>query len=186
MEWKNRIVGHAEVLVSTLIKHPHNPRLHPKVQRDALDAAIRELGYIKSVVVNKRTGHVIDGHLRLEKAIADGQDRISVEYVDLSEEEESQAIAIMDPMAGMAQIDAANLDLLLRDFSTDEAAIQEMLDSIAKKAGLYDDEIEEPDTTEPEEEKKWILQVVCDTKEDHDMLLERLTEDGYICSSLVA
>lgn len=184
--WPSRIVRHARMRVADLAPHPHNPRTHPERQRLALEANIRDLGFIRSVTWNERTGHVLDGHLRLELAKASGQEEIDVEVVDLSEAEEAQALVTMDPMAAMAQVDAGYLDVILRDFQTSEAAVQQLLDDEAKRAGLYRDEQEEPaETTETQAPQVWIVQVACTSQEQHDDLIVWLGEEGYTCHSLV-
>ena len=185
--WRNRIVRHARVPLREIVPHPHNPRTHPEDQRQALDAAIRALGFTRSITVNERTGHVIDGHLRLQAALRDGQEEIEVEYVDLDEEEEALALATMDPMAAMAKVDPANLDLLIRDIDTSERALNEMIDAMARKAGLYADEapVEESSSGEPQL-RLLILQVVCRDEEEMAELQERLGEEGFTCYVMAA
>ena len=92
--WASKIVGHDRVDPNSLVANPYNHRKHPQKQRDALAAAIREVGFIRSVTVNKRTGNVIDGHERLVQAIESGQPEIDVEYVDLSEEDKRKACEV--------------------------------------------------------------------------------------------
>ena len=54
--WRSRIVGHDQVDPESLVANPHNFRKHPLEQRDALSAAISEVGFVRSVTVNKTTG----------------------------------------------------------------------------------------------------------------------------------
>ena len=68
--WRSRIVGEGEVPPDQLLAHPLNARRHPNAQRDALDASLDTLGWIQRIVVNQRTGHVIDGHARVEQALS--------------------------------------------------------------------------------------------------------------------
>lgn len=96
-------------------------------QREALKAVIQEIGFIRSVTVNRRTGNLIDGHERVWQALTSEQPLIDVEYVDLSEEDERKALATLDPISEMAVTDPAKLDELLRDVQTGSAALQEML-----------------------------------------------------------
>src|SRR5215212_4347178 len=97
--WNNRIVGHGEESPEQLAANPKNWRIHPERQQKVLEGAIKDVGYLRSVTVNKRTGYVLDGHLRVALAISSGQHAIPVEYVDLSEEEEAEALALIDPIA---------------------------------------------------------------------------------------
>jgi hypothetical protein len=139
-EWRNRIVGNDLADPRTLSTNPYNWRAHPKKQQEALRAAIRDLGYLRSVTVNKRTGNIIDGHLRVELAIFAGQDTIPVEYVDLDEAEEAEAIATFDPITAMAGAEPEALDRLLREIASDEPQIQQLLSDLAQDAGLNREE----------------------------------------------
>jgi len=138
--WRNRIVGSDLVDPRTLSTNPYNWRGHPAKQREVLRAAIREIGYLRSVTVNKRTGNIIDGHLRVEIAIMAGQDTIPVEYVDLDEAEEREAIATLDPIAALAEAEPEALERLLRDVASDEPQIQQLLSDLAHDAGLNREE----------------------------------------------
>ncbi|MFN3691225.1 MAG: ParB N-terminal domain-containing protein, partial [Fimbriimonadales bacterium] len=60
--WPNRITRYAEVPVSNLTANPRNPRRHPSRQLEALRASLRSLGFVAPVIVNERTGYLIDGH----------------------------------------------------------------------------------------------------------------------------
>lgn len=134
--WNNRIVGHGEESPDQLVANPLNYRLHPKFQQDALLGTINQVGYIRSVTVNERTGFVVDGHLRVLLALRTGQKKIPVEYVDLSEEEERLILATLDPLAGLAVADAEMLEDLLGSIETEDEAINEMLAQLAEDAGI--------------------------------------------------
>ena len=61
------------------------------------------------MVVNHTTGHLVDGHLRVELAIASGQPTIPVVYVELSEDEERIILSSLDPIGAMATADREKL-----------------------------------------------------------------------------
>jgi ParB-like chromosome segregation protein Spo0J len=64
------------------------------------------------VIVNDRTGHLIDGHLRTIVALGHAQSKtMPVVYVDLSADEERQALNLIDPISALARIDRANVSL---------------------------------------------------------------------------
>lgn len=96
MTWRNRIAGEGLAPAGELLNHPANFRRHGDAQRAAMDGALSELGWIQRVVVNRRAGRIIDGHLRADMARAAG-DKVPVLYVDLSEDEERVALATLDP-----------------------------------------------------------------------------------------
>ena len=89
------------------------------------------VGYVAQVIVNQRTGHLVDGHLRVEEALSHGQPAIPVLYVDLSEDEERLVLASLDPLAAMATTDEAELRELLAEVSIDSEALAAMLAALA-------------------------------------------------------
>jgi ParB-like chromosome segregation protein Spo0J len=126
-DWTNRIVGHGEEAPDQLAANPKNWRIHPERQQKVLEGAINDVGFLRSVTVNKRTGYVLDGHLRVSLAISSGQENIPVEYVDLSEEEEAEALALIDPIAGMAATDHEQLGALMADIDHAEENVMAFL-----------------------------------------------------------
>ena len=129
--WQSRIVGYGEEAPGNLMANPRNWRTHPDEQVSALGGVMREVGIVQNVIVNKRTGHLIDGHARVEEAVRIKQPTIPITYVDLSEEEEALILATLDPITALAQSDTVKLDALLHDVSTADPAIMAMLDELA-------------------------------------------------------
>jgi hypothetical protein len=115
--WTNRIVGHGEEAPDQLLAHPANPKIHPRRQQQALDHAISDVGWITGVIVNQRTGHVLDGHARVGLAISRGEPTIPVTYVDLDESAELKALATFDPIGALAATDDKMLEDLLAELS---------------------------------------------------------------------
>lgn len=134
--WNNRIVGEGEEAPDQLLANPLNFRIHPKPQQDSLAGVLDEVGWVQRVIVNKRTGHMIDGHLRVELALRRNEPAVPVVYVDLSEADEAKILATFDPLGAMATTDAAKLDELLREVSTGSEALQEMLAELAAENGI--------------------------------------------------
>ena len=143
--WQNRIVGHGEEAPDQLLANPENWRIHPKPQQDALAGVLDQVGWVQDVIVNQRTGHVVDGHLRVSLAISREEASVPVVYVDLDEHEERLILATLDPLAAMAATDSTKLDELLREVSTGDAALQAMLDGLAQSAGIVPGDVEAPD-----------------------------------------
>ena len=112
--FKNRIVGSGEEKPDQLLANPKNWRIHPKHQEDGLASVLDSVGWVQSVTVNRTTGFVVDGHLRVSLAISRGEPTIPVSYVELSESEEALVLATLDPLSAMANSDDAALMELLR------------------------------------------------------------------------
>ena len=140
--WRNRIVGHGDEDPSRLIANPKNWRLHPKAQQDALAGVLEEVGWVQDIIVNQRTGFVVDGHARVTLAMSAGQ-RVPVVYVDLNEDEEALIIAALDPLSAMAVADEDLLAELVGNLDVSNAAVQSLLDGLGGnklKRGLIDDD----------------------------------------------
>jgi len=131
----NRIVAHGEESPAALVANPENWRKHPKAQRAALGGILSEVGWVQSVIVNQRTGRLVDGHLRVEVAAANGEDMVPVAYVDLSENEERAILATLDPLGAMADKDREQLSAVLESIESDDS-LGAVLSAVAAKNGV--------------------------------------------------
>ena len=132
-----------------LLSNPANPRTHPGAQMDTLRGSLDELGWLKPILVNKRTGYIVDGHARAQAALQQGVVSIPVAYIDLSEEEEKLALATLDPIAAMAGKDDAAMTALIATIQTDNSALQALLDGLPSSPSKRDGpKIEEVDLSE--------------------------------------
>ncbi len=111
-----------------------NWRSHPPGQVAALKAAIAEVGWAGALLYNEQTGRLIDGHAR--KGLYEGKGPVPVLVGSWDEAQERLILASLDPIAALAGADAQKLDALLREVSTGDAALQEMLAGLAEDAGI--------------------------------------------------
>jgi len=125
--WRSRIVGEGEEHPEQLLAHPLNYRIHPKAQQDALGEVLDRVGYVARVIVNRRTGFVVDGHLRVAMAISKGEQAVPVTYVDLDPEEERLVLASFDPLSAAAGVDAEKVSELLEGLDVGEGALGDLL-----------------------------------------------------------
>ena len=147
--WRNRIVGHGEEPPAQLLANPANWRLHPKEQQAALAGALAQVGWVAQVLVNRTTGHVVDGHLRVELAISRGEPTVPVAYVELSAEEERLVLATLDPLAAMAAAEKDALTALLAKLETEDTALARMLAELADEHGIRRPILGDPDEVPP-------------------------------------
>jgi DNA modification methylase len=147
--WRNRIVGHGEKPPKQLLANPANWRGHPKEQRVALAGALAEVGWVAQVLVNRTTGHVVDGHLRVELAIDRGEQVVPVTYVELTEDEERLVLASLDPLAAMATAEKDALAVLLAGLETEDVALARMLAQLAEQHGIRRPLVGDPDEVPP-------------------------------------
>ena len=137
---QNRIIGLEYMPANQLLANPLNARRHPATQREALRGSLDTLGYYDAVIMNQRTGYLIDGHARVEEQLtADENATMPVLVVDMSEEEEAQALASHDWITQLAQYDNETLDALLRETNSDDERVQAMLSEMAGQLGALDD-----------------------------------------------
>ena len=135
-KYQNRITGSGEEQLDQIMFNPRNWRIHPMNQQNALKGVLEEVGWVQQVIINKRTGNLIDGHLRCQLATREGNTTIPVTYVDLSEDEEALVLSTLDPIAGMAATDKEKLDDLFRQFNSDNENVQKLIGEIADKEQL--------------------------------------------------
>ena len=136
-EWKSRIVGQGEEVPDQLLANPKNWRIHPKEQQDGLEAVLDRVGWVQQVVVNRRTGHLVDGHLRVSLALRRNETKIPVLYVDLAPEEEELVLLTLDPLASLAGVDREQLRGLLDDARTNaNPGLDALLSKIASDGGV--------------------------------------------------
>jgi len=128
---RNRIINLTLEVPEDLLANPYNARRHPAVQRDTLRASLDELGWIAPVVVNDRTGYVVDGHARIEEAISEGTPVIPVIHVDLNPDEERLALAVLDPITGLAIYDQDALDDLIASILTESEPLNLLLATLS-------------------------------------------------------
>jgi len=148
-DWKNRIIGHGDEPLDEILFNPANWRIHPKAQQEALEGVLSQVGFVQDVIINKQTGHLVDGHLRCQVAARNGEKTIPAVYVDLTPEEESLILATIDPLSAMAATDKQKLDDLLHAVQSDDARVQEMMNGLAEREGLEFGK-QEPADAEPQ------------------------------------
>ena len=151
--WKNRIEGSGVEDPNEILQNPDNWRTHSDRQQHTLDAVMNEVGWVQQIVVNKETGHLVDGHLRCALAIENGETEVPVLYVNLSEQEEALVLATLDPLSSMAGIDPDRLSIVMDKVQSDDLAIATLLDDLADEAGITvasddDDEVLSTATSE--------------------------------------
>ena len=136
--WRNRIVGEANVDPSTLIPHSSNWRIHGSLQSDALAGVLNEVGWVQRILVNKASGLVVDGHLRLKLALDRHEATVPVLYVELTEAEERLVLLTLDPLSALAEADRGMLKALLEEVQSGDSAVQQMLSILAEQQGLLE------------------------------------------------
>lgn len=133
--WQNRIIESGIEDADQLLANPFNARIHPQFQQQALEGVLDSIGWVQRVIVNKTTGHVVDGHLRVALAITHNE-QVPVDYVELTEDEEKAILASFDYITTLAAYDKDQLDSLLKQVNSDDARVQELLSKLAIQTGV--------------------------------------------------
>lgn len=121
--WRNRIVGHEEWTADQFEANPKNPKIHNDVQKGAMNAMLTDVGWVTEVIVNTTTGLILDGHMRVSLSANKGP--VPVTLVELTEAEEQEVLAMMDPIGRMAGYDPDAVAALMADMggTIDMAAV---------------------------------------------------------------
>ena len=137
MSVRNRIKELRTVPANELVPSPENWRTHPEAQREALRGVLAEVGVADAVLARELDDGrlmLIDGHLRTEEM---GEQPIPVLVLDVNEAEARKLLLTLDPLAAMAEADAAKLDALMRQVETGSEAVADLITDIASEAGMY-------------------------------------------------
>ena len=135
MKIKDRITAFRRVKAADLLPNPKNWRTHPQAQQDAMRGILADIGWADAVLARETPEglQLLDGHLRAETA-PDAD--IPVLILDVDDNEAAKILATHDPLAAMAETNAAALEELLGDVQTNSEALASMLDSLAVEAGI--------------------------------------------------
>lgn len=98
-----------------------------------MDGIMDDVGWVQTVVVNERTMHVIDGHMRVELAIINGEEEIPVTFIDVSDEEEEKLLILFDPVATLSRQNKERVEKIIKGVELNSASAQDFVRNIAKK-----------------------------------------------------
>ena len=129
-DWQSRIVGQGTEDPLQLVANPRNWRIHPKAQQQALASVLDEVGWVQQILVNKTTGNVVDGHLRVELALSKHEAEVPVLYVELTEAEEGLILASLDPIGSMAAADQDKMRELLAETQVADDELRALLQDL--------------------------------------------------------
>ena len=185
---RNRIAGHRRVRAGDLVPHEMNPRRHPAAQRAALEALYREVGFARSLLAYPLPDgrlKLIDGHLR---QALDPDMEVEVEVLDVTDAEARALLLSLDPLARLAENDAATLAALRRQTATDSEALAALWDAVAASdaaAGRAARAARDADPAPPSAAEQYLLLVECADEAEQVRLLERFQAEGIRCRALL-
>jgi hypothetical protein len=187
MKIRNRIIGHVTIRAGDLVPHPHQFRLHPDIQRDALTASLKEVGFARSLLGYRLPDgriQLIDGHLRRD---IDPNMNVTVELLDVNEEEARKLLFTLDPLSALAETDDEMAAELAKLCETDDETLRQLYDSLA--GGLSVEDIlreAEAATSSPTVQEQFLVLVTCRDEAHQIELLNRFQEEGLLCKALLS
>ena len=146
MKVRDRIKEFRRIRADQLLPNPKNWRMHPREQQDALRGVLAEVGMADAVLVRELADGqlmLVDGHLRAETTV---DQEIPVLILDVNEEEADKLLATIDPLAAMAEMNKEALGDLVGNVESTNAAVADMLENLAKSAGMFQRELVDDDT----------------------------------------
>jgi hypothetical protein len=183
---RNRIVGHATVRAGDLVPHPNNWRRHPPDQRRALEDSLHELGDIRSLLGYRLPDgriQLIDGHLRRD---LDPERMVTVELVDLNEEEAAKALLTLDPLAALAETDAKAAQVLAAALQTESASLRGLWQGLVQEDDTAQQALEQQDEENEPPPERFLVLIECTDEAQQVELLQRFGAEGLRCRAIVS
>jgi hypothetical protein len=183
---RNRIKRHVRIRAGDLVPHELNPRLHPDVQRQALAALYREIGFARSLLAYELPDgrlKLIDGHLRRDLT---PEMEVEVEVLDVDDAEARALLLSIDPLAQLADHDVAALDELRRLTTTDSEALNDLWQRIARSNEEVDAALKAARERDNEPPEQFLILVECAGEAEQTELLRRFQGEGLKCKALVS
>jgi hypothetical protein len=181
---RNRIKAHRRVRAGDLVPHEWNFRLHPEVQRKALQALYAEVGFARSLLAYELPDgrlKLIDGHLRRD---LDPDMEVDVEVLDVNDDEARALLLSIDPLAALAHTQQQLRDRLLELMPVSHADLQ-----AAWAAAAHPELAALTAARRPGEQdipEQWLVLVTCRDEQQQVELLERFRRDGLDCKALLS
>lgn len=181
--FRDRIKALRRVPAAELRPHARNWRRHPLAQREALRDMLDEVGFADALLARELpdgTLELVDGHLRAETAASE---EVPVLVLDLSEEEADKLLALLDPLAALAETDHGALAELVERIDTESKSLRDLLDSMLAETPAVLDESKDREV-EPVVNESFMVAIECRDEAEQRTIFERMSGEGYRCRVL--
>jgi hypothetical protein len=129
----NLIVGGGWTPVEHIVNNPLNWRIHPREQQEAMLTVLYDVGLGQTILKNRRTGNLVDGHLRTLIADREGQSHLPYIALDCDEDKELELLITLDPIGAMAATDKVKLDQIIQQAQTDSDRMQMLFEDVRER-----------------------------------------------------
>ena len=186
---RNRIKRHARVRCRDLVPHELNARVHPEAQRDALQALYDAIGFARSLLAYELPDgrlKLIDGHLRCDLT---PEMEVDVEVLDVNDAEARALLLSIDPLAQLADCDAAILDRLRQMTAASCDTLANLWQSIDAAGAAADASLAQARSERPGRDtvpEQFLILVECADEAAQVALLERFQREGLKCRALLS
>lgn len=185
--------------IENVVPYALNSKKHPPEQIAKLISAIAEFGWDVPIVVDE-DGIILKGHGRRLAALQMNLKQVPVIVRKGLSDAEKKAIRISDNRIAQSEWDAdmlrvelealseLNFDLNLTGFDEDEWSnfAQDAMLDFQPPEDDSDGENESEEGREEQINNQWSVLVQCHNERKQLELLQRLTEEGYECRSLIS
>jgi hypothetical protein len=170
-----------------LVPHEWNFRLHPEVQKSALETVYREVGFARSLLAYELPDgrlKLIDGHLRRD---LDPDMEVDVEILDVSEEEARALLLSIDPLAALAETQQQLHDRLMEVTPTSSQELKTAWQAaVETKMRHWGNGAERRSPEAEPGAEQWLVLVTCRDEKHQLELLERFQDTGLEARALMA
>jgi hypothetical protein len=189
MSVRNRIKGHRRIRAGVLVPHELNFRLHPDLQKSALESLYQEVGFARSLLAYELPDgrlKLLDGHLRRD---LDPNMEVEVEILEVNDDEARTLLLSIDPLAALAENQQALHDRLMEVAPTPppellaawHAEAEARMARFARPKGEFERDSER--TLQLSEQ--FLVLITCRDEKQQVQLLGRFQGEGLECKALV-
>lgn len=189
MSIRNRIVEHVQVRAGDLVPHPHNFREHPDDQRQSLADSYQEIGFARSLLGYRRPDgriQLIDGHLR---AAYDPDMEVTVELLDVTDQEADQLLLTIDPLAALAVTNTERVAALAQRVQTQSESLRGLWSRLQEQNGRAVTKLRQQAKPAPPvagASDRYLIVIDCADESQQRDLLGRFQQEGLACKALIS
>jgi len=167
-----------------LIPYARNSRIHDEGQIAQIAASIKEFGFTNPILLDGQNG-IIAGHGRVLAAQHLGETKVpTIELAHLTEGQKRAYVIADNKLALNAGWDMEVLKFEISELTSGELALTGF--SAGELKSWFGDETEtDSDADQMDLNVGYEIIVECDSEYDQRKLLEKLTEEGFKCKSML-